>query len=192
MSEEFFEEKIKDPSELEDESASEMNDLEADPVNIEEGKEIDEELAEEEISSEQNTPEERTVPIPIPLPTEKPEDEHVVSRSILYNAPMDDLPLYEKPSDRLSLESATLLERDESEQLRTRWMEIQARFVDEPRTAVQEADKLVTEVMETITRIFAVEYGDLESQWKNFEVASTEDLRKALQHYRAFFNRLVG
>jgi hypothetical protein len=105
---------------------------------------------------------------------------------------MDETLRRDESIDRPTQEPATLFEREESELLRTRWKEIQGKFVDEPRTAVQEADKLVTEVMETITRIFAVEYGDLESQWKQSEVASTEDLRKAMQHYRAFFNRLVG
>jgi hypothetical protein len=31
----------------------------------------------------------------------------------------------------------------------------------------------------------------LESQWNQGSDVSTEDLRKALQHYRSFFNRLV-
>jgi hypothetical protein len=86
---------------------------------------------------------------------------------------------------------AALLDRDVSEDLRTRWNEIQGGFVDEPRAAVQQADALVSEVVEKITRMFASEHGSLESQWKQGNDVSTEDLRKALQHYRSFFNRLV-
>ena len=86
---------------------------------------------------------------------------------------------------------AELLDRDISEHLRTRWNEIQGGFVDEPRSAVQQADALVSEVVEKITQMFASEHDSLESQWKQGNDVSTEDLRMALQHYRAFFNRLV-
>jgi hypothetical protein len=86
---------------------------------------------------------------------------------------------------------APLLDHDLSEHLRTRWNDIQGRFVDEPRSAVQQADTLVSEVVEEITQMFASEHDSLESQWKQGNDVSTEDLRIALQHYRTFFNRLV-
>jgi len=84
-----------------------------------------------------------------------------------------------------------LLNLDDSEQFRTRWNEVQGQFVDEPRSAVQQADALVSEVIEKITRMFASEHSLLEGQWKQGNEVSTEELRKALQHYRSFFNRLV-
>jgi hypothetical protein len=87
--------------------------------------------------------------------------------------------------------SAALLNHEESEQFRTRWNEIQGTFVDEPRAAVQQADALVTEVIGQITQMFASNHSTLESQWKQGNDVSTEDLRKALKHYRSFFNRLV-
>jgi hypothetical protein len=87
--------------------------------------------------------------------------------------------------------SAPLLDLEESRRFRSHWIEIQGQFVDEPRSAVQQADALVSEVIEQITQIFAKEHSSLESQWKQGDDVSTEDLRKALQHYRSFFNRLV-
>lgn len=87
--------------------------------------------------------------------------------------------------------SAAVLDPGESEHLRTRWNEIQGAFVDEPHSAVQQADALVSEVIEKITQIFANEHSSLESQWKQGTDVSTEDLRKTLQNYRSFFNRLV-
>jgi hypothetical protein len=87
--------------------------------------------------------------------------------------------------------SAALLDREESEHLHTRWNEIQGRFVDEPRSAVQQADALVSEVIEKITQMFANEHSSLEGEWKQGNDVSTEDLRKALQRYRSFFNRMV-
>jgi hypothetical protein len=87
--------------------------------------------------------------------------------------------------------SMALLDQEESEHLRTRWNEIQGKFVDEPRAAVQQADALVSEVVEKIIQMFASEHISLEGQWNQGIDVSTEDLRKALQHYRSFFNRLV-
>jgi hypothetical protein len=83
------------------------------------------------------------------------------------------------------------LEPDEMERLRKRWNEIQGTFVDEPRSAVQQADALVSDVIEKITQVVSNQHSSLESQWKQGTDISTEDLRKALQSYRTFFNRLV-
>jgi hypothetical protein len=91
----------------------------------------------------------------------------------------------------LPVSPASLLSRQESEQLRTRWNEIQGRFVDEPRAAVQQADELVSEVVQKIIKIFASEHSSLEGQWNQGIDVSTEDLRKALVQYRSFFNRLI-
>ena len=86
---------------------------------------------------------------------------------------------------------AALLNRDQSEHFRTLWNGIQGKFVDEPRAAVQQADALVSEVVEQITKIFASEHSTLEAQWNQGNDVSTEDLRQALRRYRSFFNRLV-
>ncbi len=76
--------------------------------------------------------------------------------------------------------------------LRSRWSNVQAEFVDEPRRAVADADQLVATVMQWLAEGFARERGSLEKQWDSGETASTEDLRMALQRYRAFFNRLLN
>jgi hypothetical protein len=81
---------------------------------------------------------------------------------------------------------------DDAERFRSRWQEVQAGFVDEPRTAVQDADSLVAELMERLARTFADERSKLESQWDSGDDASTEDLRVALQRYRSFFERLLS
>ena len=76
--------------------------------------------------------------------------------------------------------------------LRARWSDVQAEFVDEPRRAVEDADQLVATVMQKLAEGFARERGSLEKHWDSGETASTEDLRMALQRYRAFFNRLLN
>jgi hypothetical protein len=57
--------------------------------------------------------------------------------------------------------------------------------------AIRQADALVSEVIEQITQTFTNEHSSLENQWNQSNDISTEDLRKALQRYRSFFNRLV-
>jgi hypothetical protein len=80
----------------------------------------------------------------------------------------------------------------ELEGLRTRWKEIQTAFVDEPRKAVQQADGLVASAMKRLAEVFAQERSGLEQQWDSGDNVSTEDLRVALQRYRAFFDRLLS
>jgi hypothetical protein len=103
------------------------------------------------------------------------------------------------------------LQREESEHFTHSWRRVQAKFVDDPRIAVNEADRLIEEVMRA--RGYPVE--DTEHRLEDLSVdhaavvnhyrtgreivvrhgrgeASTEDLRKAMVHYRALFDELVG
>jgi hypothetical protein len=84
-----------------------------------------------------------------------------------------------------------LFGNDELQSFRGRWEQVQGKFVDEPREAVQKADDLVSDLVERLTSGFAEARSDLEEQWKKGEEASTEDLRVALTRYRAFFQRLL-
>lgn len=114
-----------------------------------------------------------------------------LDETIIDVLPMEETVTHETLTAANAKSLAALLDRDVSERLRTRWIEIQGRFVDDPRSAVQQADALVSEVVDKITQMFASEHSSLDSQWKQGNNVSTEDLRKALQHYRSFFNRLV-
>ena len=96
----------------------------------------------------------------------------------------------EKRDERSDEDFAPLFENNEAEEFRTKWLDVQSRFVDDPSVAVKDADDLVADVIKNITRSFADKRIALESQWKSGDV-STEDLRVALKHYRSFFNRLL-
>jgi hypothetical protein len=85
-----------------------------------------------------------------------------------------------------------LLDRDRSESFRRRWAVIQAEFVDRPRESVEQADRLVLEVVDELQTSFTTARERLESQWSGGDEASTEDLRLALQRYRSFFDRLLA
>lgn len=88
--------------------------------------------------------------------------------------------------------STPLINAPDVEVINRRWHEIQAAFVDTPRQAVQDADILVQELMNRLAQQFATERGRLESLWSRGDQASTEELRVALQQYRAFFQRLLS
>jgi hypothetical protein len=81
---------------------------------------------------------------------------------------------------------------DDASDLDTRWQEIQTRFVDEPRQAVEDADALVAEVMRRLAETFSDEREQLEGDWKEGDEVSTEHLRLALRRYRSFFHRLLA
>lgn len=91
-----------------------------------------------------------------------------------------------------SAEVASLLPQADEADLRARWEEIQTRFVDDPRQAVEDADALVAGVMKRMAEGFAQAREQLEGQWSRGEDVSTEDLRVALQRYRSFFQRLLS
>ena len=85
-----------------------------------------------------------------------------------------------------------LFPEEEGRGFHTRWDAIQTGFVDEPRSAVEQADGLVSEMLKRLTDVFGTERGRLEEQWKRGENVSTEDLRVALKRYRSFFERLLS
>jgi hypothetical protein len=97
------------------------------------------------------------------------------------------------PSARVEHEErVTLFPENESTQFRTRWTDIQAAFVDAPRAAVERADALVADMLRRMAETFAGERANLEKQWDRGNDVTTEDLRIALQRYRAFFDRLLN
>jgi hypothetical protein len=85
----------------------------------------------------------------------------------------------------------SLLPADQNERFTSRWEEIQASFVDRPQDAVEEADSLVSDLMQRVTSGLSSERERLEKQWAAGDDVSTEDLRVALTRYRAFFDRLL-
>jgi hypothetical protein len=85
-----------------------------------------------------------------------------------------------------------LLPGDRGDRYRSRWRELQSRFVDEPRETVEQADRLVADLMQELAGSFADTRAALEEQWTRGDDVSTEDLRVALQRYRSFFERLLA
>ncbi len=102
---------------------------------------------------------------------------------------LDEVP---RISDVQSSTDTSLFADAELDGLRTRWDDVQAGFVDDPRDCVQKADGLVSDVVRQLVSGFTEARSRLEQQWSRGEEASTEDLRVALKRYREFFDRLLA
>jgi len=134
-------------------------------------------------------------------------DEPVVNKGATAEAPRAPIVAPTPPADRTSRadsaatssaassaagDRAPLFPEKDAVDLRKRWSEVQAGFVDEPRRAVESADSLVADVMKRLAEGFANERANLERQWDRGDNVTTEDLRVALQRYRSFFDRLLS
>ena len=112
---------------------------------------------------------------------------------------------------RISKLEIRALNEDEKVRYHGEWIDIQANFVDNPSKSVEEANRLITEVM--ITRGFpvadfeqraadlSVMYPEFVSNYRNaHDIAiknqsngtSTEELRQAMVYYRSLFDELLG
>jgi hypothetical protein len=136
-----------------------------------------------------------------------PEYDHTVQSTGSRSRAEAELAAREKRREKLEIQP---LPGDQAQRFRTEWDGVQARFVDNPRTAVSEADLLVREVM--MRRGYPM--GDFDARAADLSVdhplvvehyraahaialrdakgeADTEGLRQALVHYRVLFDDLL-
>jgi hypothetical protein len=84
---------------------------------------------------------------------------------------------------------AALLGGLDTEGIRSRFLDIQAGFVDEPHQAVEEAGRFTEELVQQVIDALQAQRGQLHAP---VDEGSTEDLRLALRSYRQFVDRLLG
>jgi hypothetical protein len=111
-------------------------------------------------------------------------------RSMEMNRSTDDGSPDRSTGDATTTDADPLVPGEAAVDFKARWVVIQQAFVDDPRTAVTDADRLVGDVLQRLSTTFDEQHSGLERQWNDGE-PSTEDLRSALQRYRAFFERLL-
>lgn len=80
---------------------------------------------------------------------------------------------------------------EKEEAYRSRWIEVQSEFVDDPSDSVRNADELIAELIENVSITFSRERSNLEEKWMNGNDVSTEDLRISMTRYRDLFDRLM-
>lgn len=117
--------------------------------------------------------------------------------------------LLERTKRREELEIRPL-DPDARERYLIRWDEVQARFVDDPEEAVGSADQLIQAVMrergypiddfEQRAADLSVDHPEVVGHYRSAHAiatdgdtgdARTEDLRRAMMHYRALFQELL-
>ena len=91
---------------------------------------------------------------------------------------------------RQPAEHGTIFDSEHAARWRTQWEDVRMAFVDRPRDAVAQADALVGEVLEELSRTFSQQRGALDPTALGGD-PSTEELRRAVQRYREFFDRLL-
>jgi hypothetical protein len=85
-----------------------------------------------------------------------------------------------------------LFDQDPAE-VQARWRDLQSSFVDDPGQAVQRADGLVGEVVDSLTSTLTNRTNALRDRWKETgSSADTEQLRLALRDYRTVLERLLA
>lgn len=136
-----------------------------------------------------------------------PEYDRTVAEAGSRRKAEDELEARRKRVARLTLRP---LSPDEQERFGREWVAAQARFVDDPRGAVADANRLVKEVMqargypmgdfEQRAADISVDHPGVVSNYRSAREiasrseagkASTEDLRKAVVYYRALFEELL-
>ncbi len=137
-----------------------------------------------------------------------PEYDYTVQRQGDRRKAETELAQRETKVKHLSIRDLTHRER---EQFANAWRDQQARFVDDPKLAVLEADRLVTRVMtargyptsdyETQAAYASVDHARVIGDYREAHTiaersqngqATTEDLRRAMIFYRRLFEELVG
>jgi hypothetical protein len=137
-----------------------------------------------------------------------PEYDHVVQAA---RTPAEAERVLEQRQSRVETFSIRPLSRDDAVRCVTAWRRVQGQFVDQPRDAVIEADRLINEVMrrrgypidDPDRRLddLSVDHGHVLDHYRaGREIvarhergkASTEDLRQAMVHFRSLFNDLVA
>lgn len=103
------------------------------------------------------------------------------------------------------------LSTEEVNRFSLEWQDTQAEFVDEPMASIQKADRLIREVMkakgypvedfEQRAADISVDYPDLVTDYRGLHLiavkeaddeVSTEEMRQAMVHARALFEKLVS
>jgi hypothetical protein len=96
------------------------------------------------------------------------------------------------PADASAVPAApAFFAADEADAFRSRWRDVQLRFVDDPHAAAGEAQGLVTEAVEALTAALTAQRDEL-GGWTNAGPEDTEQLRMVVRRYRDLLDRVLA
>jgi hypothetical protein len=98
------------------------------------------------------------------------------------------------PGDVPEQQVSALFEPSQADGFRDRWQRVQMQFVDDPKSAADQARRLVDDVFTTAREALDKQRGALDS-WQSGEPGQpddTERLRVAVRGYRDFLDRMLG
>jgi hypothetical protein len=143
--------------------------------------------AEEETAPPESAAEEVPDITPTPVPAAEPPADAAALDGLPEPAPATDAPAATETPAAAGTAGSLLGSLDAGE-LRSRFLDLQAGFVDEPRQAVEEAGRFVDDLVRQVA--------DAIQQRRQLGGAtaegSTEELRLTLRAYRQFVDRLLG
>ena len=88
-------------------------------------------------------------------------------------------------------EAGPVFAPESAQSFRVRWSSIQAGFIDDPRNAVQDADRFVADVVQSFTAGVEARRRALTSAWEQDGHSGTEELRLTMRQYRALVDRIL-
>jgi hypothetical protein len=89
-------------------------------------------------------------------------------------------------------DSSSFFSSAETQAFRSRWNNIQVSFVDDPASAVDEANTLVSDAIEHVKQAFTAQRQSRDQTSDQNQRDSTEERRLLLRRYRTLVERLVS
>lgn len=124
-------------------------------------------------------------------PHSTPMQPAMVPDAVLASAPATSSNATPTAQSPLATDPGPVLAPETSLDFRERWHGIQAEFIDDPRRAVEDADRLVADVARAFTAGVEERRRGLTSGWENDGHGETEELRLAMRQYRALVDHIL-
>lgn len=100
----------------------------------------------------------------------------------------DELPSSQKPEADID---QSWFSREDNDELRARWTSIQIQFVDDPCSAVEQAEAIVADTIERVNQIVSDHQQSINQRWIAHDDISTEVLRTTMKDYRTLLDHIL-
>ncbi|MET9021995.1 hypothetical protein ABZV93_18630 [Actinopolymorpha sp. NPDC004070] len=98
----------------------------------------------------------------------------------------------DRPGDRVEADGDDAERRRRIDDLQQRWLDAQAKLLDDPRDAAHEAGLLVGEAMVFVTSTFTEHRDRIERDWREDADLGTDELLSIMRRYRSLFRSVLA